>query len=190
MSTILMPEPGATTAIDDEFYEVLNGRRVECPRMAAYPAEVASILDQYLGPFARMHGLGKVVVETLFLLDAEADLQRRPDVAFVASTRWPFRRRSPAEGAWDVVPDLAVEVISPTDRAEDLLAKIRDYFRVGVRLVWAIYPREQVIHVFETFKTIRALTREDELDGGGVVPGFKLPLADLFAEEDGDAPVG
>ena len=188
MATITMPEPVAATAIgDDALYEVVQGRRVECARMAAYPGEVASILLEYLAPFARKNKLGKVVAEVLFLLDAEDELQRRPDVAFVSSARWPVRRRAPDDAAWDVVPDLAVEVVSPTDRAEDLLGKIREYFRCGVRLAWVIYPREQVIHVFESFTTIRALTRDDELDGGAVVPGFKLPLAELFAgEEEGE----
>ena len=168
---------------DDSRYEVVNGRRVELPPMGAFPTEIASILALYLGPFARAHRLGKVVVEMLFFLDAAADLQRRPDVAFISSSRWPLRRPAPEDAAWDVIPDLAVEVVSPTDRAEAGLDKVREYFEAGVRLVWVVFPKLRVVHVFESFTTIRVLTRADALDGGAVVPGFRLPLASLFEDE-------
>ncbi|HEX8204273.1 MAG TPA: Uma2 family endonuclease, partial [Isosphaeraceae bacterium] len=117
------------------------------------------------------------------------DLQRRPDVAFVSDERWPRRRAVPEEeAAWNVIPDLAVEVVSPTDRDEAGLAKVREYFQAGVRLVWKVYPRERVVHVYESFTTIRVRTRADDLDGGEVVPGFRLPLATLFEEEEPAGP--
>jgi Uma2 family endonuclease len=168
---------------DDSLYEVVNGRRVELPPMGAFPTEIASILIEYLGPFARQHDLGKVVGEMLFLIDPEADLQRRPDVAFVSSKRWPRRRPAPDDAAWDVVPNLAVEVVSPTDRAEAALDKVREYFEAGVQLAWVIYPKLRVVHVFESFTRIRVLTRADDLDGGALLPGFRLPLAALFEDE-------
>jgi Uma2 family endonuclease len=168
-------------------YEVVNGRRVEPPPMGILSTRLASRLGRRLGTFADDNGLGDVEVEMLFILDEAEDLQRRPDVAFVSYERWPRSRPvSDDEAAWNVVPDLAVEVVSPTDRDEAGLAKVREYFQAGVRLVWKVYPRERVVHVYETFTTIRVLTRADELDGGEVVPGFRLPLTMLFEEETPD----
>jgi Uma2 family endonuclease len=179
-------EPIATPRPPSEgesLYEVVNGRRVELPPMGAYPTRVASVLDQYLGPFARAEGLGRVDVEMLYRLDDVGDLERRPDVAFVSYRRWPRNRPVPEDAAWDVVPDLAVEVVSPTDRAEAGLDKIREYFEAGVRVVWAIFPRLRVVHVFDSFTQVRVLTRADDLDGGALLPGFRLPLATLFEDE-------
>ena len=168
---------------DDSLYEVVNGRRVELPPMGAFPTRVASILGQNLGPYTRSKRLGRVDVVMLYRLDDVGDLERRPDVAFVSYGRWPRNRPVPEEAAWDVVPDLAVEVVSSTDRAEAGLDKVRAYFEAGVQLVWVIYPRPRVVHVFDSFTTIRVLTRADALDGGAVVPGFRLPLATLFEDE-------
>jgi hypothetical protein len=82
--------------------------------------------------------------------------------------------------AWDVVPDLAVEVISPHDRAEEVLDKVLEYFRADVRLVWVVYPKQRLIFVFEAPDRVRAISQDDALDGGLVLPGFRLPLANLF----------
>ena len=82
-----------------------------------------------------------VRTEMLFVLDAEHNLRRRPDVAFVSTARWPLDRALPETGDWDVVPDLAVEVISPNDVFKDVLAKVREYFHYGVQVVWVIAPR-------------------------------------------------
>src|SRR5262249_12157501 len=89
--------------------------------------------------------------------------QRRPDIAFVSSERWPIDRpTSLRDDAWDVVPVLAVEVISPTDRASDLLDKVIEYFQAGIRLVWIVYPSQRCIHVFEAWNRVRALRRPRE----------------------------
>jgi Uma2 family endonuclease len=106
---------------------------------------------------------------------------RRPDLAFVSSDRWPADRpKSSRDNAWDVVPDLAVEVISPYDRANEQLKKVLEYFEAGVRLVWVVFPEWRVIHVYESPTQIRVLTEADTLDGGPVLPGFQLPLDRLF----------
>jgi Uma2 family endonuclease len=182
MATITTPEPVRAASHDESLYEVVRGQRVELPPMGVYSSIVASVLGEFLGAFARTHVLGRTVVETLFVLDEAEDTQRRPDVAFVSYQRWPRNRLIPEEGEWVVVPDLAVEVVSPNDRAEALLVKVREYFDVGARTVWVIYPREGVVHVFETFTRIRVLTRTDALDGGAILPGFQLPLTSLFEE--------
>lgn len=185
MATTTFIEPAAKVPRAEEpLFEVVRGRRVELPPMGAYPTVIASFLHLHLGPFVRQHALGVCVVELLFLIDPKTNLQRRPDVAFVSSERWPLRRPIPNTASWNVVPDLAVEVVSPMDRAEELLEKVREFFQTGTRVVWVIYPKQKLAHVFESWTSVRVLTRADELDGGAVVPGFKLPLTQLFREED------
>ena len=84
--------------------------------------------------------------------------------------------------AWDVVPDLVVEVVSPTDKADDLLEKVEEYFLAGVVQVWVVYPRRRVVHVFESFTQIKVTAEGQELDGGTILPGFRVPLATLFED--------
>lgn len=84
----------------------------------------------------------------LFILDVTRDLRRRPDVAFVSAERWPLSHTFPETGDWNVVPDLAVEVLSPPDVVKDVLAKLREYFHYGVQVVWVIAPEEQQVYAY------------------------------------------
>ncbi|HEV3162423.1 MAG TPA: Uma2 family endonuclease [Isosphaeraceae bacterium] len=187
MATGTPLEPIRVTPWGDEpLYEVVNGQRVELPPMGAYPTEVASSLTVTLGAYASQNGLGKVVGEMLFLIDRETGLQRRPDVAFIGPGRWPIRKPAPYTAAWDVVPNLAIEVVSPSDRAQELMDKIQEFFRAGVEVVWVVYPTHRMVHIYESLTQIKVLTLADTLDGGALLPGFQLPLAKLFEEEPAD----
>src|SRR5436309_15639617 len=124
MSSATLTEPAALP--DEALYEVVNGQKIEKPPMSAEALWLASRLQNRLGPFAEDHGLGTVVTEMMFILDPAADLRRRPDVAFVSAERWPLDRSPPYEGDWEVVPDLAVEVISPSNSVDDLLDKVAE----------------------------------------------------------------
>jgi Uma2 family endonuclease len=133
--------------------------------------------------FASTHPRGRPYPEMLFRLPLNGSRNRRPDVAFVTFERWPKDRVMPlTDNAWDVVPDLAVEVISPTDLVYELMQKIAEYFQAGVRLIWVVYPPERLVYVYEALTQVRILTLADELDGGAVLPGFRLPVAKLFPE--------
>jgi len=165
----------------DVLYEVVNGEIRELPPMSTLSGLVASVLAQHLGTFASQHKLGLVVVEMLFRLTTDGQRQRRPDVAFVAYDRLPdpiFSTDDPP--AWDVVPNLAVEVISPSNTAVEIVEKIQEYLDAGVQLVWVIYPGQRRVHVYEPPATSRVLLERDELDGGIVLPGFRLGVAALF----------
>jgi Uma2 family endonuclease len=168
---------------NDVLYEVVNGHVVELPPMGAYSSDIASDLVGNLRPFARAQNLGRVVGEMLFVLDRTQGLERRPDVAFVSYRLWPRNRRVPQTRAWDVVPELAIEVISPTNSADEVLTKTREYFQAGVQQVWVVYPMEELAHVYEAFDRIRVVRKHEALDGGTLIPGFSLPLAQLFEEE-------
>jgi len=119
---------------DDLLYEVVDGQVVELAPMGAYEIWIASVLLMYLQTFARQHQLGRAVQEMLFDLTT-VQRQRRPDVAFVTYDRWPRQRRVPRTAAWEVVPNLVVEVVSPTDRVDDVVDKVAEYFRAGVECV-------------------------------------------------------
>jgi Uma2 family endonuclease len=188
-STVLEPglahlaPPDGRPDAEESLYEVVDGRRVEIPPMSAYAAKIASRLSTELNNHARAHQLGEAVVETLFRLPLTEDRgrNRQPDVAFVAYQRWPADRPQPEDAnAWDVVPDLAVEVISPHNLAEEILDRLLEYFRADVRLVWVVYPRQRMIFVFDSPTRVQALSQDDTLDGGPVLPGFRLPLGNLF----------
>ena len=81
-----------------------------------------------------------------------------------------------------LVPDLAVEVISLNDIFKDVLAKVREYFHYGVQVVWVIAPEERQVYVYDAPTHVRILTGQDELTGGEVVPGFRMPLGHLFQQ--------
>ncbi|HJT76993.1 MAG TPA: Uma2 family endonuclease [Gemmataceae bacterium] len=175
--------PPLTPGEIDTLYEVVNGQRVELPPMGAYETDLASVLTQLLGAFARAQNRGRVEAEMLFLIDQAAELQRRPDVAFVSYERWPRNRRVPRTAAWNVVPELAIEVVSPSNTAEGSVVKVQEYFRAGVQRVWVVFPDIEQVYAYDSPTAVRILVRSDELDGDPVLPGFRLPLATLFEAE-------
>ena len=171
--------PGTPWVDDVERYEVIDGIRVEREPMGAFETVLASWLCHLLNSFAGGRKLGLAVNETLFVLHASRNLQRRPDVAFVSYTRWPAAVVA-REPAWNVVPDLAVEIVSPTNLAEEIDSKVTDYFQSGVRLVWVFYPDAGRVYIYQSPTQVSILERTDTLDGGEVLPGFRLPIVQLY----------
>jgi Uma2 family endonuclease len=156
--------------------------------MGAYGIRIATVLTVYLETFVRQHHLGRVVQEMLFDLTAFVQRKRRPDVAFVSYERWPHQHLVPDTEAWDVVPNLVVEVVSPSDRGRDILNKVAEYFRAGITCVWLIFPSQKQVYIYDSPTRVRILARTDELDGAPVLPQFRLPLATLFEDvESSDA---
>ena len=137
-STTLWSAPATDNAIleamrNDLLYEVVDNQVRELPPMGVEEGLLASTLMRILSPFTWTAGLGEVVSEVLFLLIDAKKRQRRPDLAFVSFQRWPRGRRVPSSAAWEVVPNLAIEVVSPTNFANEVLEKIEDYFLAGSR---------------------------------------------------------
>jgi Uma2 family endonuclease len=177
------------TVVDSEaLYEVVAGRHVELPPMGARETHLASELTICLGGFVKPRAMGRVEAEMLFLLDEEAGLERRPDVAFISFERWPRDRPVPTTVAWRVSPNLVVEVVSAANKAPEVVRKVRDYFRTGTDRVWVVYPDEEQVYVYSSPTSIRVVDLAGELDGETVVPGFRLPLLDLFADAQASPP--
>ena len=167
-----------------KFYEVVGGEIVENPPMGAEQSILASFLQELMGPFARSKKLGRVATETLFLIDRTGKLKRRPDLAFVSDQRWPLKRRVPDTEAWDVIPDLAVEVVSESNTANSVVIKIEEYFQAGVKAAWVIYPVVSKVYVYESPTRVRILQVGDTLEGGDLLPGFHIALSSLFEAGD------
>jgi Uma2 family endonuclease len=185
MSTaeVLTPMPQLVgDEFDHEHYEIIDGVKVELPPMSVDSQALASRLARHLGNYGVSKDIGEAYTEMLFKLPLKKDRNRRPDVAFVSYSRWPKHQPMPDTNAWDVLPEICVEVVSPNDMADEVEAKIEEYFRAGVSLVWVVYPRQERFYVYESASRVRRLTRDDTLDGGTVVPDFALPLAELFPQ--------
>ena len=129
--------------------------------------------------YVASHALGEVFTsDTLFTLARHPDTVVRPDVSFVRSDR------RPPEDEWDriarIPPDLAVEVVSPTDRPVDIMDKIERYQAAGVPLLWLVEPGRRTVTVYTLGQDPHTLREADILHGGDVIPGFTLPIAEIF----------
>lgn len=110
-------------------------------------------------------------------------LVRIPDVAFTSWDRLPGRK-VPAEPIPSLVPDLAVEVLSESNTEAEIARKLREYFSAGVRLVWLVDPEARTVAIHKEHEPPVVLDQAQVLDGDDVLPGFRMPLGDLFAELD------
>ena len=168
--------------LEGKSYELVYGVLVEVPSMSFRESRLAARLIVPLDLFITKQDLGIVLdSEAKYRLARDPDLVRRPDVSFVSWRQLPGRK-IPADDVVDFAPELAIEVISPTNRATEIEQKIEDYFANGVRLVWVVYPDQKHVYVYDAPNRCRILQPGDALDGGELLPGFRLTLAELFSE--------
>jgi Uma2 family endonuclease len=159
--------------------ELLNGEIIMSPSGSEH-GYISYLLLDALGRHARLNRLGLVFdSSTGFRLAPDEVLS--PDIGFVGKARLVGLKRPP-RGFFSGAPDLAVEVLSPSDTVEQMHEKLSRYFLHGTRLAWVINPTERNAHVYRTPEAERLLRVTDALDGADVLPGFRLPLAELFAE--------
>lgn len=184
MAPVTVTPPGATEpALPDGniLYEVVNGQVREVSPMGAFAGIVASQILRALFNFGEEKKLGLAMTEVLFRLRGP-ELQRRPDVAFVSFDRLPDQATLDQDPpALDLAPNLAVEVVSPSNTAKEIEEKLTDYFANGVDLVWVVHPTQRLIYVYEARTRVTALAEGEELDGAKVLPGFRVKVGDLFA---------
>lgn len=159
-------------------YELVKGEVLEMPPPGGVHGGIAVNIAIGLGSFVRQHNLGRVVVETGFRLESQPDTVRGPDVAFIA------RDRVPAEGLprafFMGAPDLAVEIVSPSDAAGELEMKVSDYLRNGSSSVWVVYPDSQRVQVFRPDGSGRWYSEDSVIEEQELLPGFSLPLHEIF----------
>jgi Uma2 family endonuclease len=168
---------------DDGFcYELIKGELIKVsPPPGHEHGLVAMNLASPLYEYVKNKKLGKVyAAETGFLLEQNPDTVRAPDVAFVRGER--FEEAGPIKGYWIGAPDLAVEVLSPSDTVRKVGGKVAHWLESGARSVWIVSPKMHTVTVYHSLNEIEVLTKNDTLDGGDVVPGFQIPIAEIFAE--------
>jgi Uma2 family endonuclease len=141
---------------------------------------IAAEIIMSLGPHVRSHKLGKVTSsETGYRIASDPDTVLAPDAAFV--TRERIERVGVGKGYRAGAPDLVFEVVSPGDSFGDVEAKVFRWLAAGCRMVVVVNPNRRAATVYRSRNEVLLLTENDELDGGDVVPGWKLPLRDLFS---------
>ena len=157
--------------------ELVDGVLVEKP-MGYYESTLALVLVELLAPHIRQHDLGILVGEAGFLRLAPG-LIRAPDLSFVSWSQLPGRKLPPGQ-ILGVAPDLAVEILSPGNTEAEMQRKLGEYFAAGTRLVWILDPETRSARAFTGPEVFETVDEEGTLDGGEVLPGFSLSIAQWF----------
>ncbi len=158
--------------------ELVRGELVMMSPAGFEHGVIAGNIHVCLGAFVKRRTLGIVTAaETGFVIGRDPDTVRAPDVGFIRSDRVPAVR---ARGFFEGAPDLAVEVVSPTDRAGELLAKVQDWLAADCRAVWVVDPTTRTISVYRGAGEITLLGINDEVTDEELLPGFRLPVAEVF----------
>src|SRR5688572_30037972 len=157
--------------------ELVRGQVVREPPAGFKHGGIAARIAGLLDSFVREHALGQVVTgDPGFVLFDEPPTVRAPDVAFVHEARLTF---DPDRFA-PIAPDLAVEIASPSNTMSQIHEKVLDYLDAGTRLVWVVDPRPKTVVVYRSRDAIRLIPPDGEIDGGEVLPGFRLKVSELF----------
>jgi Uma2 family endonuclease len=163
---------------DDQDYELVEGRLVVSEPPGFGHGEIALHIGAMLLGFVRPRGLGAVVVESGYVLARRPDTVRGPDVSFVRADRRPAREV--AHRYYEGAPDLAVEILSPDDRATEVARKVAGYLRAGTQAVWVVDPEDRTVVVHTPDGLARMHGPDATLDGGAALPGFACVVAELF----------
>lgn len=180
------PMPGTATERDvlnilvheNRLCELVDGTLVEKP-MGVLESCLAGDIHWFLKTFVNERDLGILTVPdgTLRLMPG---LVRMPDVAFISWNQLP-NRKYPNEPIASLIPELAVEVLSESNTRGEMERKLKEYFLTGTQLVWIVDPIQRIVDVHTAPDRFIRLKEGDVLDGGTLLPGFRLPLERLFA---------
>ncbi len=185
MDTAVLAPPQLITADnllempDSGRYELVRGEIITTSPTNVEHAYLESEISCLLGNFVSKHRLGWVFVgEVGIFTERSPDTVRGADVSFISRERAPQR---PRKGFLQIAPELAVEVVSPSDLWTELNEKIEEYFALGVNWVWVVEPKRKAVRVYHAPTAVTIIT--DTLHGEGILDGFILSIPDLFAEE-------
>jgi Uma2 family endonuclease len=167
-----VPEPA-----DGSQQELIRGVIVTMPPPKGRHGVCCSKLNRLIGNHVEANRLGNTTSnDTGWITERGPDTVRGPDVAF-----WSYQRAPEVpEGYYQVPPDLAVEVVSPSDTHTRVQEKVRHYLKHGARMVWVVDPELRIVTVYRKQTESRTLEETDTLSGEDVLPGFSCKVADLF----------
>jgi Uma2 family endonuclease len=160
-------------------WELIDGEPVEMAPSTDESSSLGATILALLGSFVRPRGLGRLYsANGGFVLFPDRPTVRVPDAAFVRAERAPqgkARKSFPR-----LAPDLVVEVLSPSDRASEVVAKLEMYQEAGVPLIWLVDPDQETVTIIAAGQPTRVVKKGDTLDGGDVLPDFTVPVAEIF----------
>ncbi|MBI4311830.1 MAG: Uma2 family endonuclease [Chloroflexi bacterium] len=160
-------------------YELVKGELRDMAPTGNVHGRVAIRLGSRLDMYVEAHDLGEAfAAETGFRIHRNPDTVLAPDVSFIAKGRVPAEGVAPGFG--DIVPDLVSEVVSPSETAASVQAKVENWLEAGVKLVWVVYPDTRSVAVYRSLEDVRVLREGDALSGDPVLPGFSCPVRELF----------
>lgn len=172
---------------DEAPFELINGERIPLmPGVASHGKTIRAIM-RLLDNFVHDNALGQVFTEMPFVLVEKTDWvtgSRVPDVMFFSKAR--FDAYTASDSDWEtkpfiLIPDLAVEVVSPNDKFSDVTKKAEKYLEDGVQLVWVVDPQQKQVIVYQQGeKILLKLSESDTISGGDVIPKFTASIADFF----------
>jgi Uma2 family endonuclease len=162
---------------DGKRFELIEGVIVEMTGSRPINSKIGMLIGHFLLNFVLEHNLGHVLgADGGYTLSPHN--VRIPDVSFISSARYP-ELPPRIEGG----PDLAVEIISPSESSQDVLKKVTLYFNAGTRLVWTVYPDLQMVYSYrpsDDGMSVRPIDMDGTLDGEDVLPGFALKVSEIF----------
>ena len=163
-----------------EGYELVLGELRPMPPSGQEHSIIGLDLATMLNAFVKSNKLGKITgADGGYILHKAPDTVRAPDIGFVKVDRLPNGKAT--QKYFPGPPDLAVEIISPHDVYEEVEDKVEEFLEAGTRIVWGINPRRKSITIFRGDNSITALRAADILSGEDVIPGFSLPISEIFA---------
>ncbi len=161
-------------------YELISGELKTMSPAGWRHGDVGGALQGILAEHIRKHKSGKLfLAETGFLLSRDPDTVRAPDIAFVHKDHLPKDLRDDAY--WPGPPDLAVEVVSPSETYREVDEKANAWLAAGARLVWIVNPLQRTVSIYRAGASVETLTGADHLTGGDVLSGFRCEVSDIFA---------
>jgi Uma2 family endonuclease len=171
----------------EEFFAMPSSRRQELVRGEVVDVmppgrkhgKLALKIGKRIDNWIEQGGGGEAGVESGFIIARDPDLVRSPDISYVRAERLPEGEVS--EGFWRIPPDLAVEIVSPGDTADEVREKVREYLDAGTAAVWVVYPRSREVIVHTPDGLARAFGPEATLVSPDLLPGFSCPVQELFA---------
>jgi Uma2 family endonuclease len=162
----------------DGQHELVRGELIVHPLNGARHGAVATNVAVHLGEYVVARDLGTVLLRTGYVLERSPDTVRAPDVSFVSAAR--LRPEDITDDYMEGSPDLAVEVIAPTDTQYEVDDRIAEFLAAGTGLAWVINPHRRTVAVHAPGAPVHFLDEADAIDAGDVVPGFRCTVRELM----------